>query len=322
MRRYKLSNSQIGLIVALIFICVIPFLLGQYYLGIATVLLIHIILAVSFRMILTTGGWNLAHFVLYGVGAYFSAIMVKDFGWPFWGALPVAGLVAALVGRVMSFPLSRMRVFAFFIGSYTIGEAIRLLWVKLNYPFGGVGGITNIPAPKLITVDFSQPIYYYFLVMVVMLICVFIMYRIDRSRLGDVFKSIYSEDVLAENVGIDITGYKTMVFVIGSFFAGIAGSLMAHYFRAIDPSYYSLQPLVFLLIWVVVGGSKTFFGPIIGTIIFTGIEEVLRPLEAWRPLFYGLILILVLRFVPGGFEDIPRIMSPWFDKLRRKIKRE
>jgi len=314
------------MIALIAFSCAVPFYLDPYRLGIATVLLINIILAVSFRLILTTGGWNLAHFVLWGVGAYFSAIMAKDFGWPFWSTLPVAGLVAALVGLAFSYPLSKMRVFAFFIGSYTMGEAIRLIWVKLYNPFGGAGGLINIPRPSpwsisgLPTIDFSHSVTYYFLALGVMAVSLFIMYRIDRSQLGDIFKSIELQDILTENVGISVVRYKRLVFVIGSFFAGIAGALMAHYFGAIDPSYFALGPLIILLVWVVVGGTQTFAGPIIGSVAFTVLDEVLRPLAAWRPLVYGFILIAVLVLMPDGLEGLPARVSPWVKRMRKIIR--
>ena len=320
--------AHAGMVASIAALCVAPFFLGQYRLGVATVLLTRIILAVSFRQILTSGLWSFFHYVLWGCGAYFSAIMVKDFGWPFWATLSLAGPVTALVALPFSYPLARMRLFAFFIASYTMGEAIRLSWMKLDYPFGGVGGITNIPRPSpwsipgLPTIDFSHPVTYYFLAMGVMLVSVFIMYRIDRSRLGDIFKSIYSQDVLAESAGIDVARYKRLNFVIASFFAGVAGALMAHYFSAIDPSYFAVGPLIILLIWVIVGGSETFAGPIIGTVSCTGLEEVLRPLAAWRPLFYGIVVIGVLRFMPHGLEGLPAMVSPWVKRLRRRIRGE
>ena len=168
------------MVVGIAVLCAVPFFIREYYVGVATELLIFIILALSFRLMLTTGGWNLAHYVMMGAGAYFSAIMVKDFGWPFWATLPVAGLVTALVGLVLSYPLARMREFAYLIGSYAMGEAIRLSWNKLDHPFGGVGGITDIPRPSswsipgLPTIDFRQAISYYFLVVVVMPVSMFI----------------------------------------------------------------------------------------------------------------------------------------------------
>lgn len=328
MRRYKLSTPHAGLAAVIAFSCVLPFLLREYHLTIATLLLINVIMVVSFRLITTMGGFNLAHLPLMGAGAYFSTIMVKDFGWSFWLTLPLAGLVAALVGLAFSYPLVRMKGFAFFIGSYAIGEAIRLSWVELKVPFGGVTGIINIPRPSswsfpgLPTIDFHHSIPYYFLVLVVMLVCLVVMYRLDRSPIGDTFKAIYSQDLLAKCVGINITRYKTMAYVIGASFAGVAGALLAHYFGAIDPYLFSLTPTVYLLVWVVVGGTHTFAGPIIGVTIFTGLEEALRPFEAWRPLIYGFILIAVLLFLPGGLESLPARVRPLVERLRSRVRGE
>ena len=327
MRKHNISRTQIGVIASITVLCIIPFFLSAYYVGVATELLIFIILALSFRVVLYTGGWNLAHYVVMGAGAYFSAIMVTDYGWPFWAALPVAGLVAALIGMLLSFPLSRMREFAYLIGSFAMGEAIRLSWNRIDNPFGGPAGVTDIPRPQSISIaglpkiDFAEHIPYYFLVMVVMLICVFIMYRIDRSRLGDAFKSIYSQDVLAENVGIDIVAHKRFALVIGSFFAGICGVLYGHYHGSIDPAVFALSPLIILLAWLAVGGTRTFTGPIIGTVFFVLLAEGLRPLGAWRPMVYGLVLIGVLLFMPGGLENLPAMVSPWFKKMRNRFKR-
>ena len=323
MKKRNLSRTQIGVIAVIAVLCIVPFFLRAYYVGVVTELLIFIILALSFRVILYTGGWNLAHYVVMGAGAYFSAIMVTEFHWPFWATLPVAGFVAAAIGFLLSFPLSKMREFAYLIGSYAMGEAIRLTWNRIDYPFGGPAGITDIPRPSGVpNIDFTQPIPYYFLVMVVMLICIFIMYRIDRSRLGDAFKSIYSKDILAENIGIDIVGHKRFALVIGSFFAGVCGVLYGHYHGSIDPAVFALGPLIILLAWLAVGGTRTFTGPIIGTVFFVLLAEGLRPLAAWRPLVYGLVLIGVLLFMPGGLENLPATIPPWFHKLRMKLKRE
>lgn len=325
MRRYKLSPAHAGLIALVAFLCVLPFLLGGYDLSITTFLLINIIIVVSFRLITTMGGWNLAHYPLVGVGAYFSALMAINFGWPFWISVPIAGVVAALIGLGFSYPLVRMTGFAFFIASYAIGEALRLTWVKLVYPFGGPTGITRIPRPSswsfpgLPTIDFNHFIPYYFIVLGVMMVCLFMMRRVDRSRLGDTFKAIYLQESLSESVGIDITRYKTQAYVIGAFFAGIAGALLAHFLQAIDPSLFGLETTTYLLIWAVLGGTHTFAGPIIGVGVFTGIEEALRPLAAWRPLVYGFILIGVLLFLSGGLEDLPSKVSSGIKKLRSRI---
>ena len=154
--------------------------------------------------------------------------------------------------------------------------------------------------------------------MVAMLVCLFCMYRIDRSRLGDTFRAIYSQDLVASSVGIDLRKYKTLAYVTGSFFAGIVGALLAHYLEAIDPTLFTLVPTVFLLVWVVVGGTHTFIGPIIGVCLLTGVDEGLRTFETWRPLVYGFILIPILLFLPNGLESIPTKYRSWRDRRRRR----
>ncbi len=325
MKKHKIPELHIGLVVLIAVLYAAPLFLRTYYLGVATELVIFIILALSFRMTLTTGGWNLAHYAIMGAGAYFSTVMVTDYGWPFWVTLPMSGMAAALVGLLMSFPLSRMREFAYLIGSYAMGEAMRLSWVKLDDPFGGPGGITNIPRPPawfiagLPVIDFRQAVPYYFLSLTVMVVSMFVMFRIDRSRLGDTFKSIYSKDFLAESAGINIVGHKRLACVLGSFFAGISGCLLAHYHGAIDPSVFALNPLIILLAWLAVGGIKTFTGPIIGTVSFVILGEGLRPLGPWRPLIYGCVLIGVLLFMPHGLEGLPEMLSPRIKRLRERL---
>lgn len=104
----------------------LPFVLTRYYLDLTIVFYTYLILAVSFRLITTTGDFSLAHVPLMGMGAYASALMAKHFGWSFWITLPLAGLASTVVGLIMLYPLLRMKAFAFFIGSYAIGEALRL----------------------------------------------------------------------------------------------------------------------------------------------------------------------------------------------------
>ena len=163
----------------------------------------------------------------------------------------------------------------------------------------------NIPyVGELGPIDFYEAIPYYFMTLVVTLVCVFIMYRIDRSRIGKAFKAIYEDGILAESIGINVGRYRSLAFVLGSFFAGIAGALLAHRLSAIDPHIFGLDEMVYLLVWVVVGGTATFAGPVIGVAVMTFLFEWTRPMLEWRPLFFGAILIGFLIFMPGGLESL------------------
>jgi branched-chain amino acid transport system permease protein len=291
---------------------IVPFVIGEYYIDLVLTFLINLIIVASFRLIYTTGGFNLAHIPLMGLGAYTSAILTKIVGWPFWLAFPLAGLASALVGLLFSYPLSRTKGFAFFIASYALGEAMRLTWTKMRFPFGGHDGIHLLPTPEsFLGIDFSRAIPYYFLVLVVVLLCLLIMYRVEHSMIGDNFKAVRSNESLSKSIGINTTRYKMLAFAIGSFFAGIAGVLPTHYFRSVHPPSFGFVVTLYLIVWVIFGGLNTFFGPMLGLAVLSIAQELLRPLHEWLPLFYGAILIFTFILLPGGLESIPKHASMW-----------
>jgi branched-chain amino acid transport system permease protein len=285
-----------------------PFAISGYKVDVLTNLLINIILAASFRLITTTGGWSLAHVPMMGCGAYATALLAGTLGIPFWFSLPLAGLAAGLTGMVISYPLARTKGFAFFVASFAAGEAIRLCWIRFKIPFGGHRGLT-VPPPVLFKnvawLDFAEAVPYYFLALVVTVVCLAIMYRLNHSRIGDTWRALASEENLAKSVGINITKYKMLAFSIGSFFAGIAGVLLAHRLWAIEPRQFGFTTTLYLLVWVVFGGSHTFAGPIIGLVVLTFLSELLRPLVEWVPMIFGTIIILILIFLPNGLESLP-----------------
>jgi len=307
-----------GLVAVGVFLILLPFVLSRYYIDLSVVFLLNVIMAVSFRLISTTGDFSLAHVPLMGMGAYASAVMTKKLGLPFFLALPLSGITAMMVGLMMLYPLIRMKEFAFFIGSYAIGEALRLSWVRLDI-FGGHRGISSIPSPKLIipglvSIDFYEIIPYYFLVALITIVCLLCMYLIDRSRMTEIFHAIHAEPELVKSVGYNITSYRIVAFEIGTFFAGISGALVAHHMGHIDPHQFELTTGLYLLIWVVVGGYATFWGPIIGVTFFAVVGEWMRIFGAWMPFVYGIILIVSLLFLPEGIESLPKRIAQFFKK--------
>lgn len=309
--------KRAGLAALIILLVALPFFSKQYYMYVMVTLLINVIVVVSFRLITTMGGWSMAHIPLMGLGAYTSVILTKTLDWPFWLTLPLGGLASAVVALLFSYPLVRITGFAFFIASSAAGEAMRLVWTRLRVPFGGHEGIGAVPVPEsFLGIDFSQVIPYYFLVLVIGALCLLIMYRAEWSRIGDTFKAIASDEDLSKSVGINPAKYKTLAFVIGSFFVGIAGVLFAHHWGAVDPSSYAFVNTMYMVVWVVFGGVTTFIGPILGLIALTVIRELLLPLYQWLPLFYGMILILTMIFLPGGLESVPKRWSLLIRKVR------
>ena len=282
-----------------------PYLVGEYYLEILILFLINLLLAASYRLLTTTGDWSLSHVVLMGTGAYATALAAKLLGWPFWLGLPLAGIAAAIIAACLIYPLLRTKGFGFFIASFAFGEFVRLVWVKFHNPFGGPRGMINIPTPELGTIDFFFATPYYYLTLVIVAVCLWVLFRIDRAALiGDVMKAIYMDEDLARSIGVKVNHYRAMAFITGGFFAGIAGALLAHRLGAIDPKNFDINTMVYLVIWVVVGGTKTFWGPFLGVIVMTAVFEASRPLLEWRPMLFGSILIFFLIFLPGGLESL------------------
>ena len=301
-------------------LAVLPYLLSYSQQEIAVLLVINVLLVCSYRLLTLTGEWSLGHVVIMGVGAYASALLAKRLGVPVPLSLLLGACIAAATAAVLSIPLFRMKGFYFLIGSFAAGEIIRLIWKRFTNPFGGPKGLKRIdPFPDidigLLSIDFYEPVNYYFLALIIVSASVFILYRIERSRIGLTFHAIHWQDRLAESVGVDTFRYRTLAFVIASFFAGIAGGLYAHYIGAVNPTRFSVDQMVYVLVWAIVGGTATFYGPILGVVVLTVINEiVLRGLgvDTARPLIYGAILILSVLYLPNGLESLgPRLRARW-----------
>lgn len=301
--------SWLALLAALIFL---PHMLSFSQQEILVYLAINVLIVTSYRLLTLTGEWSLAHVVIMGVGAYASALYTKEFGVYVPVSMLLGGLTAALVAVVLSFPLFRMKGFYFLIGSFAAGEIIRLLWKRFREPFGGAKGIKGIdPMPDFslgfYRFDFFEPVSYYYFAGIVVGICLWVLWRIEKSPVGLTFHAVHWQDKLAEASGVNLRAYRTLAFAIASGFAGISGALLAHYVGTINPNSFDVEVMVFVLTWAIVGGTATFYGPILGCIVLTVLNEiVLRELgfEQMRPLIYGAILIASILFLPDGLESL------------------
>ncbi len=277
-------------------------------------LVINVLVVVSYRLVTLTGEWSLIHIIMMGVGAYTSALLTKQFDISFWISMPLAGMVAAAIAALLCFPLFRTSQFYFLIGSFAAGEAIRLCWTYFVKPFGGSSGLSTIPgpeAPAFTSIDFLDPIPYYYLCLAVVTLCLFILYRIENSRVGLTLNAVHWKAPLAESVGVNTWRYRSLAFIIGSLFVGIAGALKVHYLGTVTPHQFGIGVMVFVLVWVIVGGYTTFYGPILGVVVLTILDESFRGFEDIRPAIYGAILIASIMFLPAGLESLPGKIMTW-----------
>jgi len=297
----------------------------------------NVLLVVSYRLLTLTGEWSLGHVVIMGVGAYASALYTKELG--VWVPLSMllGAATAAAAAMILSYPLFRMKGFYFLIGSFAAGEIIRLTWKRFSNPFGGPKGIKRIdPMPDfsigIWDFDFFEPVSYYYFAGAVVALCLWVLWRIERSPVGLTFHAVHWQDKLAQSAGVDVRAWRTRAFVIASGFAGLAGALQAHYIGTINPNSFDVELMVFVLTWAIVGGTATFYGPILGCVALTVLNEiVLRELnglakdtifaaldfDQMRPLLYGLIMILSILFLPNGLESLVQRLARWWARRWR-----
>jgi branched-chain amino acid transport system permease protein len=282
-----------------------PFFVPSYYVGVGILFFINVILVVSYRTITTMGGWSFAHITMLAIGAYALALLQTWFGLSFWLALPLSGLVAALIALVIAYPVMRTRQFYFFLSSFAAGEAIRQCFIQFKDPFGGIEGIPFLEPPEgFLGISFGNTGNYYLLVLAAAAVCGGILFLFNKSRTGRSIQAMGENENLSSALGLDTWGLKTLAFCVGSFFAGIAGAFYAGYNGFVAPTDYTPQFMFKIIAAVIIGGSRTFWGPILGLIALTLMEEALRNSAQIIPLVWGTTIILTVLFMPQGLEGL------------------
>ncbi len=282
---------------------------------------IYIIFALSYDIVVGyLGMLSLAHPAFYGVGAYTSVLLVMRLKIPFILALAVAGLLALIVALIVGYPALRLSYHSFAIVTLAFTLIMRIVWINWESLTNGPMGIPGVPRPTL-DIPFLAKIpietltgYYYFILILVILTCLFI-YLTINSRVGRALLSIRENEVLAETLGVNAFKYRMIAFAIGAFFAGIAGSFTAHYITFVGPEFTDFYYITMLLIMVILGGSGTIHGVVLGAIVFTFVPEYLRITPEFRDVIYGFVLLLTIVFMPGG---IGGAINDLMD--RRKLK--
>ena len=304
--------------IALLFL--IPlFVKDQYILRNLIFIFIHIILAASLWLIITTGQVSFCHAGFMAIGAYTSALAVTQLGLSFWLALPLAGVASGVVALLFGLVVLRIKGTYFFLVSFAFGEVVRLAFTNLwQDVLGGPQGILRIPTPdSLGPIEFvpGQAGSFYYLALVLTIITVLVMFRLSRSRIVPTFRAIREADDLAESVGIPLMRNKIMAFCIGCFFAGIAGSFYAHFYMHISPPCFTVIESINILAWVVVGGLGSWVGPIIGATALTYIGEAVRPFGHYEVIVSAVIMVGIILFMPKGLLSL----GPWLRDSSGKI---
>jgi branched-chain amino acid transport system permease protein len=318
MNKQKAAGAGIWGII-LLFVLLIPlFLGGSYMLHVLVLVMVNIVLASSLRLINLSGQLSLAHGGMISIGAYTTTLMIMKLGMSSWLALLVGAVLASVVGCIVGIPFTRLKGIYFSMVTVFFGEIITLIVQQWRELTGGNSGIYNIPRPDSLTIpglfslNFASKPSFYYLALALMLVSLAILWAVERSRVGLTFRGIQQTESLSESVGINTTAYKVLAFSIGCFFAGLMGGFYAQYISSISPTVFGFLFTIYTLIYMIVGGSGKFIGPIIGAIVLTLLPEVARPLKSFMPLVFAAILMAVIFLMPEGLVGLPqRLKTLW-----------
>jgi branched-chain amino acid transport system permease protein len=307
----RLSKSLSYALLIIVLFAMPIFVKGEYYLHVLILCAINIILTSSLRAISTTGQLSLGHAGFMSIGAYTSAILVMKVGISTYAGLILGGVAAMALAAVIAYPITRVKTVYFSMLTIFLGEVISLLATEARDITGGTSGLINIrpletiSIPGLFTIDFSAKLPNYYFVLVLMLITLLFLYSVDRSYIGMTCKAIAQDDSLAASTGINVAKFKAVILCISCFFTGLAGSFYAHYISVITPDSFGLFVSINLLIYMIVGGTRRFSGPIIGALILTLLPELFRVLKEYQPFIFVAVLYLVVYLLPGGLVNLP-----------------
>ena len=264
---------------------------------------IHALLALSIWLTLACGLLSLANAAFMGIGAYTAALLTVNLGWPFPVVLAAGALAPVVVALTIGVPTLRLSGVYLAMATLAFGEVSRVVILNLDVT-GGPEGLNGIP---LVTEGWH--------IVLVLAVVGYGLARLRRSRVGRAFEAIKEDEVAARLMGINVDRHKLFAFTLGASLAGLAGALNAHYTFFISPREYGFENAVDILTMTVLGGISSLVGPVLGATILTLLPELLRFLHDYRLAVNGIILVLVVLFLPTGLWDSRRIRT-WLTHIR------
>ena len=318
-----ITIQKVGIVLAVTAALAFPQLgLKNYYLHIAVLSLLHILLALGLNLIAGYAGQlSLAHAAFFGIGAYTTALLTLNQHWSFWLAAPIGAVVAGLVAVAIGLPTLRLKGPYFVISSMGFGEIVRLIFLNWQSVTRGPNGLPGIPAPDpinlgFIKLTFESRMESYYLILFVLFGVLILYYNLVNSRIGRALRAIRNDYIAAQVMGIHIAFYRILAFAGGAALAGLTGALYSGYIRFISPDTFTSGESINILIMMVIGGMGTIVGPIIGAVAITYLLETMRVFAEYRLVIYGLLMFVVILYMPQGVAGM--LESLWHRVTARK----
>lgn len=280
-------------------------LLGSFYqTNIMISAMLYIMLALGLNIVVGLAGQLVLGYVsFYAIGAYCYGLLNHFFGLGFWACLPLGGLLAALCGLGLGFPVLRLRGDYLAIVTLGFGEIVRLALLNWTSLTGGPRGVSDIPRPWFPGLELNieqATVYIYYLTLLAVILTVLVISRLKNSRVGLALQALREDEIACEAMGVNTTRVKLAAFALSSCWAGFAGVIFAAKTTFINPSSFTFMESAMILSMVVLGGMGSISGVIIAAIILILAPEYLRAFSEYRMLIFGAIMVIMMIFRPQG----------------------
>jgi len=302
-------RSQLVLFcLALIAAFVPPLLLPIYFLFIGNLLMMYVVLALGLGLLIGwSGQFAFAHIAFFGIGIYGTALLHQRLGVPFIFGMPLAAALAGLVGFLIAFPSTRLRTVYLALATFAFAECAQWVFRSWTGVTGGADGLRISPTSVFGYVASNDAVAFPMLAAIMLLVLFFTTY-LTRSQLGRTLCTIRDSEHVAAASGIDVKMTKIVAFTISAVYAGIAGAMFTLFHSFVNADILGVNQLVTVLTMVVVGGSSSIPGIILGTLLMGLVPEFLRAapsdLLVWQEFFYGFILLISVMFMPNGIWGV------------------
>lgn len=283
----------------------VPPLLAPYALHLCVMVGIFAILALSLNLICGWAGMiSLGHAGFWLIGAYTTALLTAEHGVAFWWALLASIGITAVSGLLLGLPSLRWNGHFLAVITIAFGMIVQTLSVNWEWLTHGNDGVSNIPRPVLFGHRLGANLAFYYLVVVMLAAVCTLMHRFIVSGYGRALKALRDDEVAAACMGVNIARFKVIAFVLSAGLAGMAGSLYASYVRFLNPDSFGLDTSIRVFVMVVIGGIGSIGGSILGSFAVYVLPEILRPLQQFYYVIWGVVVIVVMRFLPDGLATI------------------
>ncbi len=286
--------------------------------------LIWSVACMGWVMIVRTGQFSMGQAAFMTIGGYASALLTTNLNMSVWLGFLFGGVFSAFSALLLGVAVLRLGGIYFAIVTLGFGEIVRVIAMNLTSVTKGVYGIIP-PSPEIqigtFTVNFViSKVPYYYLSLFLVISAGLVFWRIDQCRLGRIFRSVSSNMVLSEHLGMHLMKYRVIAFTVAGFFTGVAGAIFSHHLFFIGPTLYVLPESIMILIMSTVGGiGSAVTGPIMGALLLSVSGDYLTSLvKGAKPLVFGLLVVVIVFFLPKGLVDLKRYISQGFDYLRGK----